>query len=32
VKIAHRQTNGRGAPYLKPAPTLPIPPEETPNA
>jgi hypothetical protein len=31
-KIAHRQTNGRGSPYLKPAPTLPTPPEETPDA
>lgn len=28
VKIAHRQTNGRGAPYLKPAATLPTPPED----
>jgi hypothetical protein len=31
VKIAHRQTSGRGAPYLKPAPTLPTPPQEDPN-
>jgi putative phage-type endonuclease len=31
-KIAHRQTNGRGSPYLKPAPTLPTPPQEDPDA
>ena len=32
AKLAHRQSNGRGAPYVKPAAKLPLPPEEVDSA